>query len=49
VKPAFAKLYRVLKRNSFCAFFYGPELTNERPFVGQLLRIPLFQVSQYVV
>jgi len=23
VKPAFAQLYRLLKRNSFCAFFYG--------------------------
>jgi DNA modification methylase len=23
VKPAFAELYRVLKRDSFCAFFYG--------------------------
>jgi hypothetical protein len=23
IKPAFAELYRVLKRDSFCAFFYG--------------------------
>jgi adenine-specific DNA-methyltransferase len=23
VKPAFAELYRVLKRDSFCVFFYG--------------------------
>ena len=31
VRPAFAELYRVLKRDSFCAFFYAGRTSTNSP------------------